>query len=178
MKRKIIIILIISILTCCSLMTYSFFRTDTTGESEDQPIAKFIFQVTRAAEFELPLVDLVPGTEQEILFAVTNTEAGQINEVAMEYELTLKTYHFVPLVIELYEIIDEEPELILTCDETFERNEQNELVCTTPSKTMGFTKEEVVEYKLIISFPSEYNDEIYANLVDYLNLELQAFQQL
>jgi hypothetical protein len=67
-------------------------------------------------------------------------------------------------------------ELILTCDETNERNAENELVCTTPIQKMGHSLEKLDNYKLKIMFPSEYNDETYSDLVDYINIDIKSWQ--
>ena len=39
-------------------------------------------------------------------------------------------------------------------------------------------KESKNNYKLRISFPEEYNDEIYSNLVDYIDIEIKSWQKV
>ena len=92
--------------------------------------------------------------------------------------MTIKTFHLVPLNIELYKIDGETETLLITCDETFSRNEDNELVCNLPIEELDYLKESKNNYKLRISFPKEYNDEIYSNLVDYIDIEIKSWQKV
>ena len=40
------------------------------------------------------------------------------------------------------------------------------------------TIEEIDDYKLVISFPQEYNDVLYSNLVDYMSIEIESWQKI
>jgi hypothetical protein len=178
MKKKVFMILLIGVLIFCSVITYSYFNSNSRLDSDKQDIAKFIFEVDDLNELEIPLIDLYPGAEQELLFSVKNNFEGIINHVSTEYQITIKTYHLVPLTINLYKLNSEGEELILTCDETFSRNDYNELICESPIEEMGYDEEEYNDYKLLITFPVEFNDAIYSNLVDYINLEVKGWQKI
>ena len=43
---------------------------------------------------------------------------------------------------------------------------------------MGYDEEQIDDYKLKIKFPSEYNDEIYSNLVDFISMEIKSWQKI
>ena len=58
------------------------------------------------------------------------------------------------------------------------RNTNNELVCAMPLGTLENDKKQTDDYKLVITFPSEYNDVSYSNLVDYLNIEIESWQKI
>ena len=99
--------------------------------------------------------------------------------------MLIKTYHLVPIDIELYKVIDEEnEELVIKCNEECldneecQRNEEHELVCESPLQEMGHSSEVLDNYKLKVIFSSEYNDPVYADLVDYLNIEIKSWQKL
>jgi len=47
-----------------------------------------------------------------------------------------------------------------------------------PISTLADSEKQVDEYKLKITFPKEYNDVTYSNLVDYLNIEIDSWQKL
>lgn len=179
MKKKIYIaITLIVLITFFSGITYSFFHSNTIIKSTNQGIASFVFEANNATEIDLQLNDLVPGTQKEYLFSVTNTKNQVISDVTVEYQLVIKTYHFIPLTINLYKIEDEKENFIGTCDETSSRNSSNELVCNMPKETLENSKEEVDDYKLKIEFPTEYNDAAYSNLVDFINIEIESWQKV
>lgn len=173
-----IIISIATFLTFFSGITYSIFHSEGTLNSNDRNIAKFIFNAESLDHLELPLVDLNPSDEKEYLFSVANKKEDKISEVTIEYVITIKTYHLVPLNINLYKISGEEEELILTCDESYSRNDENEIICNSATQQLLHDNEQLDNYKLRVSFPEEYNDEKYANLVDFINLEIKSWQKI
>ncbi len=179
MKHKIFIVLIILVaLTLVSGITYSIFHSTAKLNSNDQHLAKFIFNTETPDSLEFSLTDLNPGDTEEYLFSVSNNDLDKISDVLVEYTLTIKTYHFAPFDIELYKLNNEEEELILVCDESYTRNEENLLICNTPNVELGYEVEKTDNYKLKVSFPSEYDDEVYSNLVDFINIEIKSWQKL
>jgi len=84
----------------------------------------------------------------------------------------------MPLVIELYKVVDVSEELILDCDETFARNASNELICNAPLQELGYATTETDSYNLKVTFPSNYNTEEYKDLVDYINLDIKSEQKI
>jgi hypothetical protein len=44
--------------------------------------------------------------------------------------------------------------------------------------TLKHSETNLDNYKITVEFPSEYNDEIYANLVDYINIEAKSWQKI
>ena len=180
MKNKVILIIILGILvTFLSGITYSLFTSRATMISTNQGIASFIFEANNLDHIDLDLNGLVPGENKEYLFTVTNTnKKNKISEVTVEYKLIIKTYHFMPLVINLYKIEEEKEELLGSCDETEGRNANNELVCVMPLETLANGVEEKDDYKLVITFPNEYNDATYSNLVDYMSIEIESWQKI
>jgi len=179
LKSKILITLfiLISVVFCVGI-TYSIFHSNSSLSSGDQNIAKFIFNAESSNQIELPLIDLKPGDSKQYAFAVSNSTSGSISNVTAEYQMTIKTYHLIPLAIKLYRLNGETEELIMTCDEGYTRNSANELVCTTPTEVIGYSAEELDNYVLKVDFPSEYNSISYSDLVDYINIEIKSWQKL
>lgn len=179
MKYKILLIIfILALLIFGSGITYSIFHSSSNLSSNDKDIAKFVFNTKSLDELELSLIDLKPGESKEYLFSVSNNYSGSISNVSVEYQMILKTYHLVPLNIELYSIDNETETLVLKCDESYTRNSNNELVCNTPVSQMGYSSQELDNYKLKVTFPSEYNSSDYASLVDYINIEIKSWQKV
>ena len=180
MKKKIFIIIILGILvTFLSGITYSLFNSKATMISANQGIASFIFEANNLDHIDLDLNGLVPGDTKEYIFSVTNTNTkNKISDVTIEYKLILKTYHFMPLTINLYKVGEEDGMLIGSCDEKAGRNANNELICAMPLGILENEVKQTDDYKLVITFPSEYNDASYANLVDYISIEIESWQKI
>lgn len=176
-NKKIILLGTIILLILTAGITYSVFSSSGMIDVADQNIAKFIFDTEPVNTFDILLDGLKPGDKRDIEFVVTNYDDENIAEVSIEYQVILKTYHFMPLSIELYKI-NEEEDLVLECDESYSRNEQNEIVCNSPIQEMSHEEEKQDEYRLKVNFPEEYNDVSYSELLDFINLEIKSWQKL
>ena len=130
-KYKILTITFISLIILFGVgITYSIFTSNATTSTTDQNIAKFIFNSNPTDEINLSIIDINPGDIKEYPFSITNKMGETKSDVTVEYQITLKTYHFIPLTIKLYKVTENE-ELVLNCDETYSRNLSNELVCNS-----------------------------------------------
>ena len=177
-KKTLLAIILVSSVVFFSGITYSFFNSNTELNSSNQGIASFIFETENLDKIDLNLNGLKPGDTKEFLFSVTNKKEEKISDVTIEYQLSIKTYHFIPLIINLYKVENNKETFISTCDETSSRNTSNELVCNVPVQTLTNTTEQIDNYILRLSFPIEYNDISYSNLVDYINIEIDSWQKL
>jgi len=179
MKYKLIIGIFAMIILILGFgITFSLFHSENNLNSTDQNIAKFIFNTESLDQLELSIIDLTPGNTKEFSFSVSNNTSGIISNVSVEYQMILKTYHIAPLTINLYKLNGEVEDLILTCDESFTRNSNNELICNTELQDMGHDAEALDNYVLKIGFPIEYNTEEYSDLIDYIDIELQSWQKI
>lgn len=177
MKYKTLLILSTLILLIFGFgITYSFFSTSKLG-TIDQKVATFIFNAEEVGKLNLPILNLNPGEDSEYAFSVSNSRDTKISNVTIEYQMIVKTYHLVPLTIELYKVEEIGESLILTCDETYSRNESNELICNSNVEELNYKEAKENNYKLKVIFPSEYSDKMYSNLVDYINIEIKSWQK-
>ena len=113
-RLKIIVMLVSSIvLICGSGITYSLF-TSSSRLVANQKIAQFVFNATKTDVIELPITNLNPGAKSEYKFQVTNNIDNKRSDVTIKYQMTIKTFHFMPLEINLYKENEEPP--LLTCD--------------------------------------------------------------
>ena len=179
MKYKVLIVLfVLALLLFGSGITYSIFYSETGG-IVDQKIAKFVFDAQKLDNLSLTIDDLYPSSSKEYLFSVSNNYQETKSDVTLEYQMTIKTFHFMPLVIELYKITDNNEELLLTCnEEQFSRNQENELVCNSAIQQMAYDEEALDNYKIKVTFPVEYNTLEYTELVDFLDVEIKSWQKL
>ena len=175
MKHRIVIIVILfCLILCCSKITYSLFTSKTSFSVRNIEIAEFIFETNRTDHIELDFMDLKPGDINEYDFEVTNTKDNMITNVTTEYQITIKTFHFMPLVIELYK----NEEKVMVCNETNSRNEDNVLICNSDIWELGHGTSETDKFKLKVIFPNEFNSHEYAELVDYIDIDISSSQKI
>ena len=175
-KKKLMIIVICSfILICGTGITYSLF-TSNSNLIANQKIAQFIFEATKTDSIELPITDLNPGDEPvKYTFQVANNLEQKKSDVTINYQVIVKTYLFMPLDIKLYKEGIEEP--ILICDDAFSRNEEtNQLVCNSDIQKMAHNDKVTDKYTLELTFPEKYKSEVYSNLVDYIDIDINSWQ--
>lgn len=176
MKSKLLIGLIVAFfLVLGAGLTYSYFNSTSVVSVQDQKIAKFVFDTQMMDNLNLPLIDLVPGQTKEYEFSVANSLEDVKSDVTLVYQLVIMTPHLSPLIIELY---NSEDKLVLTCDETYTRNLNNELICNSEEFEMSYENNNSQNYKLKVTFDGEYNDESYSGLVDYINIEIKSHQKV
>lgn len=177
-KLNVIVALICGIVIICgSGITYSLF-TSNSKLVVNQRVAKFVFNAKKTDLIELPITNLNPGDATDYTFQVANTKNSKQSEVTINYQIILKTFHFMPLSIELYKVENGQENKILTCDETYSRNEDNQLLCNTEVQSLSHDSEKLDNYKLKIVFPSEFNTENYTELVDYIDIEIKSWQAI
>jgi len=175
MKHRVVIIVILfCLILCCSKITYSLFHSQTFFTIENMEIAEFIFETKRTDHIELDFADLKPGDTKEFNFQVSNTKDNVITNVTTEYQITIKTFHFMPLLIELYK----DDKKVMTCDETYSRNADNALVCNSDVWEMEHNSTKTEDFTIKVSFPKEYNTQEYTELVDYIDLDIASWQKI
>lgn len=180
MKKKIFLIIFLLVMIVLGLgVTYSAFSSENML-IVNQEIASFIFETEQTDHISLALSDLKPGDETSYNFKVSNNkevdEEINVSNVTINYEILITTFHFMPLEIELYKGESETP--LLVCDESFNRNDYNELLCTTEIQNMEFSSGVTDDYKLNVKFDEKYNDEEYSDLVDSIDIEIKSWQKV
>ena len=175
MKYKILISMFVVMFFIFGIgIAYSCFTSSSELSTVDQKIAKFVFDTETLDRLELPLEGMTPGQSEDYNFSISNSSDDISSDVTISYQLIILTPHFTPLVIELYKGED----LVLTCDETYSRNDNNELVCNSDIQELSHDDEYTDDYTLRITFDGLYNDESYSNLIDYINIEIKSYQKV
>ena len=180
MKKRIFIIVFLLIMIVLGLgITYSAFTTETKLIM-NQNIASFIFEANQTDHISLALSDLKPGDEIEYNFSVSNNKTVDdkvnVSHVKINYQIILSTYQFIPLNIEIYKGDNTEP--LMVCNDTFNRNASNEVVCTSDIQEMNFDEGITDDYVIKAVFDERYNTEEYSDLVDYIDLEIKSWQKV
>lgn len=176
-KKVIIIVLLIVSIFLLAGITYSSLNINADARTNEN-IAKFIFDFNTSEQINLPLYDLKPGDTKIYDFSVTNSRDDKISDVSIEYQIILKTYHFMPLDISLYRKDGNEETLVMNCDESYSRNEYNELVCKSELQEMDYSKNNLDNYIIKLTFNDNYNSYEYSNLIDYIDLEIESYQKV
>ena len=173
--RVLIIVILFGLITCFSTVTYSLFTSETSFSIKNMEIAEFIFETKRTNHIGLDFMDLKPGDDNEYFFEVTNTKDNVITNVTTQYQITVKTFHFMPLLIELYK----DDNKVMTCNEDYySRNADNALVCNSEIWELNHKSTETDKFKLKVSFPKEYNSSAYTELVDYIDIDISSWQKI
>lgn len=182
MKKKIIIISVMCVLILIfSGITYSVLSTGVQTHV-NQNIAKFVFDADKTDMINLPLYDFKPGDTKEYKFSISNNKEENdsiiSSDVTIIYNIIINTYHFMPLDIKLYKIVNDKEEEIMVCDETKSRNENNELVCKSSDQRINYRSNKNDDYVLKLTFDERYNSYEYSNLVDYIDLKIESYQDV
>lgn len=157
-------------------MTYSVFHSNVNMNNSNQNIAKFIFDSKGFNKLEFPLVNLTPSDKLEYNFSVANNNEELSSDVTIEYKLSIETYHFAPLLIKLYDLNNN---IIIDCNEnSFSRNNDNKLICNSDIMTLSHNEKKTDNYKLVVEYEKGYDDVLYSDLVDYINVEISSWQKL
>lgn len=177
MKIKVIITIITGIVVLFGAgITYSRFTSKSSLTTSNQFLAKFIFEAKKTDTISLPLTSLNPNDEVTYNFSITNNKDNKRSNVNIDYEISLETFHFMPLEIKLYKVGENE-ELVLNCDESYSRNEENKLICNSQPITLTHKEDRKDDYKLVVKFPNEYNSLAYSDLVDYIDIHIKSYQK-
>jgi len=182
MKKKIIVILILIYLLMTGVTTsYSMYNDHQNGKVNNLEFAKIIFNNEELTELSLPLDNIFPGSSLDYNFKISNKKNGIRSEINIGYNITIETYHIIPIAIKLYQKSTTN-KLLLECNETnYERNSQNKLVCTTEDFQLNYTEDTSHEYNLNITFnenssSGESWSQEYTNLIDYVDIKINSWQ--
>lgn len=160
-------------------LTYSIFNSSVLIQSNNLNVASFIFDSKNLNDFQINLTNMSPGDQIEHDFQVTNNFDNQSSDVSLRYQIAMSTYHFIPLNINIYTIEEDETlTLFLSCHDEEFRGDDNVLLCNSEVRDMKFGEVELHNYKIIIDFLEEFNTEEYANLVDFLDIEINSWQRI
>lgn len=186
MKKYIYIIvglIVLNLAIIVTKITYSSYFSSTSGKTESLSYAKINFNNEETTETSFSLGNLNPGDEIEYRFKVSNYKDGSGSDTNIGYQLSIETYHFIPTTIELYKNNKETSleELILTCDESNERNVENKIVCTSDIYTLDYKYQDEDNYLVKIIYNSKDSNqqtwsEEYADIADFIDIKIDSWQ--
>ena len=129
----------------------------------------------------IDLASIVPRDNEYIFeFSIGNQEGEQIAEVDLEYELTLRATTNLPLGYKLYlnEEYTSEGSTKIIKENTVNFDEYGTYfrTMTTEKILLKYTEGKTNLYQLVVTFPQNYNSEIYQNVLELLEINVNAEQ--
>lgn len=129
----------------------------------------------------IDLASIVPRDNEYIFeFSIGNQEGEQIAEVDLEYELTLRATTNLPLGYKLYlnEEYTSEGSTNIIKENTVNADEYGTYfrTMTTEKILLKYTEGKTNLYQLVVTFPQNYNSEIYQNVLELLEINVNAEQ--
>lgn len=129
----------------------------------------------------IDLASIVPRDNEYIFeFSIGNQEGEQIAEVDLEYELTLRATTNLPLGYKLYlnEEYTSEGSTNIIKENTVNADEYGTYfrMMTTEKILLKYTEGKTNLYQLVVTFPQNYNSEIYQNVLELLEINVNAEQ--
>ena len=127
------------------------------------------------------LAELLPQNNAYVFdFSIGNQDGIEMAEVDLEYELSLRTTTNLPLTFELYmnENYTDTGATNIIKENNIALDEQGTYfrTMTTEKKYLSYKEGKTNLYQLVVYFPANYNQEIYQNIIELLEINVNAQQ--
>lgn len=176
-----LIILILSLLIIARIFVLVLSKYETISNSYANVEIAFYLLKEDYKTMTLNLAELLPQDNVYVFdFSIGNEDGIEIADVDLEYELTLKTTTNLPLTYELYmnEKYGDNGAKNVIKENNIELDEYGTYFRTmTTEKNYLSYKEGVTNvYQLVVYFPANYNQEIYQDIIELLEINVNAQQ--
>lgn len=174
-NRITITLLIIFILLVILKSTYASFETNSSGNA----LSKVAFYIlnTKTETENLKISNIKPdGKDNNYLITVSNFNDTKVSDVDLEYSLEIRTTTNIPVTYKLY--LNDSSDNIMSTKELV-KDTDNTYFYKYKSILQSFTHQvkRTDTYKLVINFPSNYNDEVYQSMIDDVEISVNARQK-
>lgn len=123
------------------------------------------------------LASIVPQDNKYIFeFTIGNEDGIETAEVDIEYELTLRTTTNLQLTYELYKNQDSENNIIIDNNVLADEHGTYFRKMTTEKCFLPYSEGTTNLYQLVINFPANYNQEKYQDIIELLEITVNAKQ--
>lgn len=155
-------------------VVFSRFFTDSAGTAVGD-IAFYTIEPGTETQ-TLKMFDVKPDGKDYIFnIDVSNFKDGNVSEVDLEYSLELMTTTNIPVDYKIY-----------LNDQTVNDFQNKEIIqdedgmyffkFSTPNQRFEKEKEMTNHYQLVVNFPANYNEEVYQDLMDHIEITITATQ--
>mgnify|MGYP003301295972 CR=1 FL=1 len=129
----------------------------------------------------IDLASIVPqDNEYTFEFSIGNQDSEQIAEVDLEYELTLRATTNLPLTYKLYmnEQYTDDGATSIIKENTVNYDEHGTYfrTITTEPIYLSYKEGKTNLYQLVVHFPANYNQEIYQDIIELIEINVDAKQ--
>ena len=127
------------------------------------------------------LAELLPQDNAYVFdFSIGNEDGIEMADVDIEYELTLRTTTNLPLTFELYmnEKYTDVGATNIIKENNIAQDEHGTFFRTMTTEKINLSYKEAVTnlYQLVVYFPTNYNQEIYQDIIELLEITVDAKQ--
>ena len=160
-KRLILILTIILTLTLTVNTLAKYINSTYADTSAD--VALFIVEDTLdTISFKLSEEEITPGNTYTYTFDVSNFKDDKRSEVNIDYIVKIESSENLPLT---YELLKNGNSLVLTDN-------------VSEVQTMTFDNNQTDKYTLKITFPDIEESYVYAGMVEYIDITIDAEQKI
>ena len=127
------------------------------------------------------LAELLPQDNAYVFdFSIGNEDGIEMAEVDIDYELTLRTTTNLPLTFELYmnEKYTDVGATNIIKENNIAQDEHGTYFRTMTTEKVNLSYKDAVTnlYQLVVYFPKNYNQEIYQDIIELLEINVDAKQ--
>ncbi len=178
---KIIIVLGI-VVFALTYITSTLSKYNSVGTSQASvDIAYYLVDETSISN-SLKVGGIIPRNEPyTYTITVSNNDGVKRTDVTLEYDLIIKTTTNLPLEYSVYlnENYDDTDatNIIKTSVDEADSDGTYFKTITLPTKELSYKKDETDTYQLAIVFPARYNSSEYQNILEYIEVSINARQK-
>ena len=103
MKKIIIFIILVVCIDIGIGITYSAYKVEASTKTNVVSLATFVFDTDKKDLINIPISNIKPGDNLDYNFSVSNSSKDKKSDVTIKYNIIIKTMHFIPLDIKLYD---------------------------------------------------------------------------
>lgn len=184
-KVRILYAKLIILILCCLIIARIFVLVLSKYESISNSYANvdiaFYLLKEDYKTMTLNLASIFPQDNKYIFdFSIGNQDSQNTAEIDLEYELTLRATTNLPLTYKLYmneQHTDKDAKNIIVKNTT-DLDEYGTYFRTmnTEKINLPYTEGKTNFYQLVITFPANYNDESYQDIIELLEITVNAKQ--
>ena len=181
-KKKLCLVFVFIIIAIygSNLLKDTFSRYQSNGTSNAGADIAFWIVSDTIQEQNVALESLAPGETKECVFSVSNNNGTIRTNAALEYEIIINTTTNLPLSYEIYQKKSDGDILCEKDSETLYQDDDDTYYkeIKLSGFELGCIEDETTTFSLKATFPGSYDDLNLADLIECVNLKIDAKQKI
>lgn len=177
-----LVLLLIGFVVILRIFTLVLSRYESESNSVANVDIAFYLLKEDYKQMSLNLASITPRNDEYVFtFSIGNQDGTKVAETDLEYDLTLRTTTNLPLTYELY--MNEEDYTSANAVNIIQENTVSKddydtyfRTMTTEKQSLYFNTPTTNVYKLVVHFPAQYNTENYQDIIEALEIKVEAKQ--